>query len=135
NGNIVGDAGVETIDITTILDTTLADNGGPTLTHALVAGSLAIDAGDDVQAIDENSNPLVTDQRGAGFGRILDGDGDFSQTVDIGAFEADTLPALMVTIDTASISENGGTATGTVTRNMPTDDPLEVMLMSSDASE
>src|SRR5690606_7082933 len=53
NGNIVGNAEGETIDITTILDTTLADNGGSTLTHALVAGSLAIDAGDDAQAVDE----------------------------------------------------------------------------------
>ena len=35
----------------------LADNGGPTLTHALLAGSLAIDAGDPASA-------PATDQRG-----------------------------------------------------------------------
>src|SRR5690606_29121427 len=74
-------------------------------------------------------------QRGAGFARILDGDGDVTQTVDIGAFEADTLPALMVTIDPASISENGGVATGTVTRNTSTGNELVVTLMSSDTSE
>src|SRR5690606_316689 len=54
---------------------------------------------------------------------------------DIGAFEADTLPALMVTINAASISENGGMATGTVTRNTPTGSDLMVMLMSSDTGE
>jgi hypothetical protein len=35
----------------------LADNGGPTLTHALLAGSPAIDAGD-------NAVCPATDQRG-----------------------------------------------------------------------
>ncbi len=45
NGNIVGNNGVGTIDIDTVLDTTLRDNGGPTPTHALVSGSLAINAG------------------------------------------------------------------------------------------
>ena len=41
-GNIVGNAGSGTIDITTVLNTTLADNGGFTLTHALAADSLAV---------------------------------------------------------------------------------------------
>ena len=40
NGNIVG-----ITDITTVLDPMLADNGGPTLTHALASGSPAINAG------------------------------------------------------------------------------------------
>ena len=50
----------------------LADNGGPTLTHALAPGSPAIDAGN-------NSAQLATDQRG--FARVV-GPG-----ADIGAFE------------------------------------------------
>jgi parallel beta-helix repeat protein len=52
----------------------LADNGGPTLTHALLPGSPAINAG---------SNPanLTMDQRLAGFPRV------FGSAVDIGAFE------------------------------------------------
>jgi hypothetical protein len=52
----------------------LANNGGPTLTHALLSGSPCINAG---------SNPamLTTDQRGAGFSRAAGG------TADIGAFE------------------------------------------------
>jgi predicted outer membrane repeat protein len=62
----------------------LADNGGPTMTHALLAGSPAIDAG---------PNPVPTfvgnefDQRGAGFARIVFG------VADAGAFEFQEPPA------------------------------------------
>ena len=57
----------------------LSDNGGPTQTHALLEGSPAIDAGSNALAVDENGNPLTTDQRGEA--RIESG------TVDIGAVE------------------------------------------------
>ena len=57
----------------------LADNGGPTLTHALLPSSPAIDAGSNALAVDEIGNPLVTDQRGE--------DRIGSDTVDIGAVE------------------------------------------------
>jgi CSLREA domain-containing protein len=67
----------------------LADNGGPTLTHALLAGSPALDAGNNSLAVDKSGNPLTTDQRGTGFPRVADAaDADTVQTVDIGAFEA-----------------------------------------------
>jgi hypothetical protein len=72
----------------------LANNGGPTQTFALLAGSPALDAGDNcvTQAAhcgDPNIAQLNTDQRGAGFSRIVDGpDADTTATVDIGAFEA-----------------------------------------------
>jgi CSLREA domain-containing protein len=56
----------------------LANNGGPTRTHALLAGSPAIDHGDGTGA-------PATDQRGVA--RARDGDGNGSQIVDIGAFE------------------------------------------------
>lgn len=52
----------------------LNDNGGPTLTLALMAGSPAIDAGNDAAS-------LMFDQRGAGFARVV------GATADIGAFE------------------------------------------------
>jgi hypothetical protein len=44
-------------------------------------------------------------------------------------------PNLTVTIDTVAMSENGGTATGTVTRNLSSVGALEVALLSSDTSE
>jgi predicted outer membrane repeat protein len=61
----------------------LADNGGPTPTHALLAGSLALNSGSNTLATNpSNGNAaLTTDQRGAGFPRIAGG------TVDMGAFE------------------------------------------------
>ena len=63
----------------------LLNNGGPTQTHALLAGSPALDTGDNTTA---GTDGLTTDQRG--FPRIRDAaDSDTVQTVDIGAFEAD----------------------------------------------
>ncbi len=60
----------------------LQDNGGSTQTHALLAGSPAIDAGNP-----DFEPPPEFDQRGVGFPRFLDGNGDGTATVDIGAFE------------------------------------------------
>jgi len=71
----------------------LANNGGPTQTMALLAGSPALDAGDNC-VLTNACTPalgfsLTTDQRGAGFARSVDGpDADTTATVDIGAFEA-----------------------------------------------
>lgn len=42
----------------------LLDNGGPTLTHALLPGSPAIDAGNPSGCTDHLGNPLTADQRG-----------------------------------------------------------------------
>jgi hypothetical protein len=52
----------------------LQDNGGPTMTHKLLKGSPAIDAGDNAGAPD-------FDQRGPGYARIVHG------TIDIGSYE------------------------------------------------
>jgi hypothetical protein len=69
----------------------LANNGGQTPTHALIAGSPAINGGNNALAINPASNlPLQLDQRL--YNRIFGG------TVDIGAFEADSSPAGAVTI-------------------------------------
>jgi hypothetical protein len=57
----------------------LQDNGGPTWTHALLACSPALDAGD-------NAACPATDQRG--LSRPKDGNGDGTALCDIGAFEA-----------------------------------------------
>jgi hypothetical protein len=63
----------------------LADNGGPTKTYALLAGSPAINKGNNAHAVDPDGNRLQFDQRGQGFARIVGGD------VDIGAFEVQGL--------------------------------------------
>jgi len=64
----------------------LADNGGPTATHALQAGSAAIDAG-GVPCTDGQDVVLETDQRGPGFRRHADGDGVGGTFCDLGAYE------------------------------------------------
>jgi hypothetical protein len=63
----------------------LQNNGGPTQTHALVAGSPAIDAGDPSGCRDSTGAPLQTDQRG--FARNIDGNHDGTVRCDIGAVE------------------------------------------------
>jgi len=76
NGNQVG--------VANPLLGTLAANGGPTQTIALLPGSPAIDAGDYALVVHLVPPPrfvLRTDQRGTGFVRTHNG------TVDIGAFE------------------------------------------------
>ena len=48
------------------MDTMLRDNGGPTLTLALLPPSPAIDGANSVLGcVDEKGDPLTTDQRGA----------------------------------------------------------------------
>jgi hypothetical protein len=61
----------------------LADNGGPTLTYALLPVSPAIDAADPAHC-------PPTDQRG--ISRPFDGDGDGVARCDIGSFEYDGPP-------------------------------------------
>lgn len=65
----------------------LADNGGPTLTHALLPGSPALDAG-NIGIID----PPMYDQRGVPFLRIVDGNVPADVVIDIGAYEAQAIP-------------------------------------------
>jgi hypothetical protein len=77
----------------------LTNNGGPTQTHALLAGSPALNAGNNAQA------PSFTsfDQRGAPFLRVID------STVDIGAFEVQ--PVTLV-VDTNVDEDDGNYAPG-----------------------
>ncbi len=64
----------------------LQDHGGPTQTIALLLDSPAIDAGDDDLALDPAGNPLTTDERGAGFPRMI------GSAVDVGAWECPNVP-------------------------------------------
>jgi hypothetical protein len=63
----------------------LTNNGGSTQTHALVAGSPAIDAGDPGGCRDNSGALHLKDQRG--FSRHIDGNNDGSARCDIGAVE------------------------------------------------
>jgi predicted outer membrane repeat protein len=112
NGNLIGgdNAGAA---INPLLGP-LANNGGPTQTHALLSTSPAIDQGSNTLAAG-----LTTDQRGNPFARI------FNTTVDMGAFERAILlgtanaDAFVLTYSslttsgtvTVTISTNGGPAT------------------------
>ena len=103
------------IGAVTNFDLTLADNGGPTLTHALLPGSNAIDAGiGDCLGV-----PLLTDQRGVARA-------DFAPC-DIGAYEfpacpsplntnttltADCTGKIVIGQDSITLDCNGFTVTG-----------------------
>ncbi|PYS57406.1 MAG: hypothetical protein DMF74_26130, partial [Acidobacteria bacterium] len=79
NGDIVGTIAAP---VNPLLGS-LANNGGPTQTMALLPGSPALNAGDNAAIINPPfGGPPFTDQRGVGFNRIV------NATVDIGAFES-----------------------------------------------
>ncbi|MBC8098427.1 MAG: CSLREA domain-containing protein [Armatimonadetes bacterium] len=69
------------------VDSLLANNGGATLTHALLPGSPAIDAGNPAGCIDIYGTTLPVDQRG--LTRQFDGDGDGTAACDKGAYEVE----------------------------------------------
>ena len=99
-------AGLETTDNNNAV--VLKDNGGPTPTIALLAGSSAINAG-----LNANAAGLTTDQRGSGFPRIVGG------TVDIGAYESSFVPPTLAISDVTANEGQSGTTTFqfTVTRS------------------
>lgn len=91
--------GINSTALASILDTTLADNGGPTLTHAITVTSPAFQTGDP-----SFTTPPDFDQRGSGFARVAGGN------VDIGAFELQSLPTLVV--DTLTDESDGDYTAG-----------------------
>lgn len=97
-GDLTGSTGFNasedlTVPITSVIDTTLANNGGPTQTHALVPGSPAIDAVNVPSGI-------TTDQRGVSR--------PFGSNPDIGAVEFVPLFNVNnITVDTL-VDENDG---------------------------
>jgi hypothetical protein len=83
----------------------LQDNGGPTLTHALLPGSPAIDAGDP-----DFTPPPLYDQRGPGFDRVVNG------RIDSGSFEVPgPTPTPTPTTTPSSTPTPTGTPTATAT--------------------
>jgi uncharacterized repeat protein (TIGR01451 family)/CSLREA domain-containing protein len=69
----------------------LADNGGPTETHALLPGSPAVDAANPAAPGSGGNACQTDDQRGVQ--RPQDGNGDSSARCDIGAYEAESIVA------------------------------------------
>ncbi|MGO9917427.1 MAG: Ig-like domain repeat protein, partial [Isosphaeraceae bacterium] len=107
NGNLLG--------VTNVGLGILANNGGPTQTIALLAGSPAIDAGSVALAVDPTTGQSLTyDQRGIGYPRIVAG------TVDIGAYEGpDPTTTTAATSVTPSVYGQPVTFTATVAATPP----------------
>ena len=91
-----------------LLDAGLADNGGPTRTLALLAGSPAIDSGNPAACLDRLGQALAFDQRGQGFPRSS------GAACDIGAYErsatdvaAPDMPVLASASDSGSSDSDG----------------------------
>jgi predicted outer membrane repeat protein len=102
NGNLIGGPVHGVIDP---LLGPLADNGGPTMTHALLSGSPAINLGDLNAVAGDNGVPLY-DQRGEPFGRIVGG------RIDIGAFEYQQPSDLNLLVDTLVDESDGDYSRG-----------------------
>ena len=82
--------GLTALDLTNTdpLLNALANNGGPSETHSMLANSPAIDAGDPNACLVLVADlGLDSDQRGAGFGRSVDGKRNGTAVCDIGALE------------------------------------------------
>jgi predicted outer membrane repeat protein len=103
----------------------LASNGGPTQTIALLPGSPAIDAGSNALAVDAQGQPLVYDQRGPGFARIVGG------TVDIGAFEVQNQGPSITVPGNQTAYENLNKAISGISVADPTSNNLTVTLQVS----
>ena len=102
----------------------LQDNGGPTATHSLLAGSPAIDSGDNSLAVNSSGSPLLKDQRG--FGPRIE-----NSNVDMGAFEVGA--ALILSL---SANDDDYTVTNPITEdetlNIP--DGVSDILSNDDGS-
>ncbi|MCA9052306.1 MAG: right-handed parallel beta-helix repeat-containing protein [Planctomycetaceae bacterium] len=106
NGNLIGNsAGAGVIDPQLA---PLAYNGGSVQTHALLASSAAIDAGDNTLAVDiaDSDAPLLSDGRGFPFARIA------NSTVDMGAYEAQSFAASQFVVDNATDELDGDLSDG-----------------------
>jgi CSLREA domain-containing protein len=104
NGDIVGTAAAP---IDPLLGS-LADNGGPTQTHALLPGSPALEAGDNALIANPPFvGPPYYDQRGTGSLRICDAEHDGTAVVDIGAYEVQNTGAPIANSDSYHVATGG----------------------------
>lgn len=92
--------------LNTLLEPTLADNGGPTLTHALVADSPALDLAPDADCF---TSPIFgIDQRGEDRNADGDGLGSTGNECDAGAFELQEAPTAVQLSALQAQSAQGG---------------------------
>ncbi len=85
----------------------LANNGGPTWTHALLPNSQAVNSGNDVLAVDPDTGLTLTgDQRGSP---------RFVGTVDIGAFESNFTVTYVMFAGRVTTSSGRGVSKAVVT--------------------
>ena len=87
----------------------LQDNGGPTWTSALLAGSTAIDAIPVADCTDLDGIPMIIDQRG--FARPVDGNGDGDVRCDMGPYE---VQVARVGGTTSFLTDGSGSSFGSV---------------------
>ena len=111
NVAITGTSVVPSGALSSVLNPTLADNGGPTLTHALVLDSSAIDM---IPTSDPACDPGVSvDQRGAvRASQVTLGDNRGGLSCDAGAFEfaSNQTPTAVSLQSLAITSQQGGLA-------------------------
>lgn len=96
NGNIVGSATAPVDPQLGVLN----QNGGGLLTHALLTGSPAIDSANNIYATDRLGRPLTMDERG--FDRKV------NSTVDMGAYEFNSVPATRTSTITGKVLNSEG---------------------------
>jgi hypothetical protein len=89
----------------------LQNNGGPTLTCALLPGSLAIGAGDP-------TNAPTYDQRGTGFPRVVNG------KIDIGAYETQSASVAQLVLNASPTAIAGAPFDVTVTAEDSSGNPV-----------
>jgi CSLREA domain-containing protein len=138
--NLIGDGNAtgafnQTGDTTGVSDPMLgdlADNGGPTMTHALLTDSPAIDKGPP----STSCPPPDTDQRGVE--RPQDGDGDSTAVCDIGSFELEEPEnqAPTVTVDGGGSCGAASDMRGTITLALsdPDDPPGSLTLTATSSN-
>lgn len=119
---------VTTGTVSDVLNTTLADNGGQTRSHALAANSAAIDFGSNGSTVTNSGVLLTSDQRARA--RI------FGAAVDAGAVEQ--VPAAGFTVTnpaTTSVSEDGTSVDFSIVLTAPPATGIRLNIASSDTTE
>jgi hypothetical protein len=86
-------------------------DGSPMLTHALLSGSPALDAGDPAAMLGVGIVPLY-DQRGMPFSRVVDGNGMDGARIDMGSYERQESAPFHLFVDTLADELDGDYSSG-----------------------